>query len=187
MSQAAPTRAEFEAAPSELLLPARGGSRNPDVLLVEHAGRQVVVKDFRPRGAFICATLGRLITSREARAWQALDGHPAVPRFLGRIDACALAVEYRPGTLLSSKRPVGPAFVPALGRAIEEMHARGVVHLDLKHRSNVLSEDATGRPLLIDFGSAFTFRPGSWMARFVLPLLARIDRLALEKWRRKLR
>jgi hypothetical protein len=61
------------------------------------------------------------------------------------------------------------------------MHARGVAHLDLRHRSNVLA-DAEGHPVLLDFASAVCVRPGGWAARWVLPWLMRIDARALRKW-----
>lgn len=159
---------------------------NPDVWQIPWRGRDIVVKDFWPRRPLVRATVGRVVTAREARAWRALGDHPAVPRFHGVIDAWAFAVEYRPGQRLSSQRGVGAGFLDALEAALAEMHARGVVHLDLKHRDNVLQADADGAPVLIDFGSALAFRPGSLLARLVLPPLAWIDRLALRKWRRKL-
>jgi hypothetical protein len=65
------------------------------------------------------------------------------------------------------------------------MHRRGVVHLDLRHRSNVMVGEG-GEPILIDFGSAFCCRPGGLAARLLLPLLARLDLLALAKWRSRL-
>jgi predicted Ser/Thr protein kinase len=165
----------------------RGRIGNPDVLLVERDGRRVVVKDFAPRPPWVRATWGRWITAREARAWRALSGHPAVPRFLGAIDALAFAVEYRPGRRMSRqlKGAVPEDFVDRLAEAVDEMHRRGVAHLDLRHRSNVLADDA-GRPVLIDFGSAVTFRPGSLACRWLLPLLARLDRAALGKWRERI-
>jgi hypothetical protein len=46
--------------------------------------------------------------------------------------------------------------------------------------------DDDGAPILIDFGSALTFKPGGLLARWLLPLLARIDLAALEKWRSRL-
>jgi serine/threonine protein kinase len=61
-----------------------------------------------------------------------------------------------------------------------------VVHLDLRNRTNVL-RDAQGRPVLIDFGSALVFRPGSLAARWLLPLFAAFDRRALGKWETKQR
>ena len=165
----------------------RGNSRNPDVLLVEVDGRQLVVKDFAPRDAWVRTTIGRWITAREIRALRALDGLPSVPRFLGSIDSLAFAVEYRPGRRMSRKLAgrVPPEFLGGLETALREMHQRGVAHLDLRHRSNVLvGED--GDPILIDFGSALTFRPGSLLARWLLPLLGRIDFAAVEKWRGRL-
>jgi serine/threonine protein kinase len=165
----------------------RGNTRNPDVLLVEVGGRKLVVKDFAPRGVWVRSTVGRWITAREVRALRALDGLPSVPRFLGSIDPMAFAVEYRPGRRMSRKLAgrVPPEFLGRLEAALHDMHRRGVVHLDLRHRSNVLvGED--GGPVVIDFGSALTFRPGSLPARWLLPLLGRIDLAAVEKWRRRL-
>jgi hypothetical protein len=179
------TRAGLAAGSPELLN--RGNRRNPDVMLAAHAGERLVVKDFAPRGPWVRALLGPWIAAREARAYQQLDGHPAVPRFRGWVDRLAFAVEYRPGVRLSRSRAATlPAdFLPRLEAAVAEMHARGVAHLDLRHRSNVLvGED--GGPVLIDFGSAICFRRGGAGARLLLPLLARIDRGALAKWRRKL-
>lgn len=165
----------------------RGNRRNPDVLLVEAAAGPVVVKDFAPRGPLVRAGLGRWITAREVRALRALRGHENVPRLLGEIDALAFAVEYRPGRRMSRKLAgrVPPDFLDRLEAAVAGMHRRGVAHLDLRHRSNVLVDEG-GRPVLIDFGSAVTLRPGSVAARLLLPLLAWIDRRALRKWRARL-
>lgn len=179
------TRAGLAEATRQLLN--RGNRRNPDVLLVEHAGERLVVKDFAPRGALVRATLGRFVAAREARAYRALEGHPSVPRFRGWIDPLAFAVEYRPGARLSRARAASlPAdFLAKLEAALDAMHARGVVHLDLRHRSNLLVA-ADGSPVLIDFGSAVCFGPRGLGARVLLPLLARVDRGALAKWRAKL-
>jgi len=176
-----PSRAELRERTREVL--SHGGSRNPDVLLVEAGPALVVVKDFAPRSALVRATLGPLINRREIRALRALESHPEVPGYLGSIDDLAFAVAYRPGRRMSRKLQgsVPDTFIPHLERAIRRMHALGVAHLDLRHRTNVLV-DAGGEPVLIDFGSAMVFRPGGLGARLVLPLLARIDLLALSKW-----
>jgi hypothetical protein len=179
-----PSRAELPERVERVL--SRGSIGNPDVLLVRRGEEHIVVKDFAPRNRLVAATFGRWITRREVRAYRALLGHPNVPRFVGRIDPLSFAVEYRPGTRLGRRlRAHLPAgFIEELASAIAEMHARGVAHLDLSHRSNVLvSPD--GRPVLIDFGSAVCFRPGGIWASLWLPLLARADRRALAKWRRR--
>ena len=164
-----------------------GSDRDPVVLLARAAGREVVVKDFAPRSWFVRSILGRWLNAREARAYRALAGHPAVPRFYGYLDPFALLVEYRPGARMSRRlaEDLPPGFLPELEAAIGDMHARGVAHLDLRHRTNVMI-DAEGRPVLIDFASAVCFRPGSLGARLVLPILAWVDRLALRKWQQRL-
>jgi hypothetical protein len=180
-----PTRAGLAGATVEVLH--RGNVRNPDVLLVEVPGGRAVVKDFAPRGPFVRHVLGPLIHGREIRAYRALEGSEAVPRFLGRIDRLAFAVEYRPGRRMSRKLAgqVPAAFLEDLERAIRAMHERGVAHLDLRHRSNVMV-DEDGCPVLIDFASAVCFRPGSLAARLILPRLAAVDLGALRKWRQRL-
>jgi len=164
----------------------RGNARNPDVLLVDAGDRLVVVKDFAPRAAWVRATIGRWITRREMRAYRILAGHPAVPRLLGRIDALAFVLEYRPGRRMSRRlaAELSPGFIDRLAVAVREMHARGVVHLDLRHRSNVLVDERE-QPILIDFASAVMLRPRGLLARRLLPWLARWDWDAVEKWRQR--
>lgn len=165
----------------------QGRWRSPDVLLVDVKGACVVVKDFGPRALWLRQTLGRLLVWRELRAYRALRGHPSVPRLVGRLDAFAFAVEYRPGEKMTREVTgrVAEGFSQNLEKAVRTMHECGVAHLDLRHRSNVLvGED--GEPILIDFASAVCFRPGGAAARWLLPLLARYDLRAVEKWRDRL-
>lgn len=164
-----------------------GGWRAPDVLLVEGPAGPIVVKDFGPRPRWLRHTLGRLLIWRELRAYRALGDHPSVPRLLGRIDPFAFAIEYRPGERMTRELigRVDPGFAALLERAVRSMHARGVAHLDLRHRSNVLV-GRDGAPILIDFASAICFQPDGFAARWVLPLFARYDLRAVEKWRERL-
>lgn len=160
----------------------RGRARNPDVLLVATGDGLVVVKDFAPRGAVMRRLLGPWLHRREIRAYRALADHPSVPRFLGRIDALAFALEYRPGRRMS-RRLAGAlpdGFIDRLADAVRAMHARGVVHLDLRHRSNVLV-DERGDPVLIDFASALVLAPRGLLVRW----LGRFDWNAVEKWRQR--
>lgn len=177
-------RQELEAQTRRVLN--RGRFANPDVLLVDTARGFVVVKDFAPRCWWIRALWGRFSLARELRAYRALGGHPNIPRLLGRIDPYAFAVEYRPGRVLSRRvrRRLPTQFWDRLEVAIDAMHERGVVHLDLRHRSNILV-DAQAHPILIDFGSAQCFRVGSVASRWLLPPLAQIDRSAIAKWRQR--
>ena len=165
----------------------RGGRGNPDVLLVRDPSGRYVVKDFSPRSWIVRRFLGRRLLRREARAYAQLAGHDCIPAFLGWVDADAFVLEYRPGVLLSRSLAgrVPPTFFEQLAMAIDEMHAAGVVHLDLRHRSNILASDL-GRPVLLDFASAMRFDPDRWSGRLGLRLLRWIDLRALEKWRVRL-
>lgn len=165
----------------------RGGWGNPDVLLVEHDAQHFVVKDFAPRSTWVRRLIAPILLRREARAYRRLKGVPGVPQLLGELDAEALILEYRPGILLS-RALVGklrPEFLAELEASINEMHRRGVVHLDLRHRSNILAGE-DGRPVLIDFASALRFDPSKAWGRAAVAVIGWIDRRALAKWRRKL-
>jgi hypothetical protein len=165
----------------------RGGRLSPDVWLVESAAGRVVVKDFAARGRLVRATLGRWLVRHECRIHRRLAAHPAVPRLLGRVDAFAFVLEHRGGVRFSRRRPwtFSPEFGDRLDACVRELHALGVVHLDLRHRSNV-RVGLDGAPVLIDFGSALGFRPGGIAQRLLLPLLGLADRSAVRKWRRRL-
>jgi len=179
-------REDLEARTIEVLH--RGGWANPDVLLARSdSGISVVVKDFSPRGPLIRTLFGPWITRREARAYRVLRGLPGVPELLGILDARALVNEYRPGVLMSRSLAgrLPREFMDELRTIVRAMHARGVVHLDMRHRSNVLA-DPDGHPLLIDFASAICVRPGGVLARTLIPLLARIDWGAVRKWQLKI-
>jgi len=164
-----------------------GGWGNPDVLLVETEVGAVVVKDFAPRTRYVRRWLGPWLLRREARAYCRLEGVESVPRLLGQLDSAALVLEYRPGVLLSrslaGKLP--PTFLAELQEAVAEMHRRGVVHLDLRHRSNILAGH-DGRPVLLDFASALRFDRSTWWGRVGVTLLGWVDRRALRKWRVRL-
>lgn len=169
-----------------LITLAQGNWNSPDVLLVECGSERVVVKDFAPRARLVRATFGRWQIRREAEIYRALAGHPAVPRLLGRLDPLALVIEHRPGSRFSRRRPwlFTPGFIGALREAVAGLHARGVVHLDLAHRSNVRAA-LDGSPVLIDFDGSLRFRRGSLSHRWLLPLARRVDERALAKWERR--
>ena len=137
-----------------ILILKRGGWSDPDVLLVRGESGVAVVKDFSPRSRFTRAALGPFAISREVRALRSLADCRSVPNLLGQLDGLAFAVEHRGGPRLSRRRPwtFSSRFVANLQAAIREMHARGVVHLDLSHRDNVRA-DMQGEVVLVDFAN----------------------------------
>ena len=153
------TRESLAAADVEIL--SHGGPWNPDVLCVRHAGDVWIVKDFAARASLTRLLAPRLI-ARELRAYRQLEGHRAVPRIRCRIDRDAFAIEYRPGEIMGPRLAgrVPDTFIAELREAVRQMHTMGVVHLDLRHRSNALA-DPDGHPVLIDFASALCFEPSA--------------------------
>jgi serine/threonine protein kinase len=165
----------------------RGGWGNPDVLLVGTSNRSVVVKDFAPRSRWVRRSFGRWLIGREERFYRRLRGLACVPRLLGRLDPDAIVIEYRPGVLLSrslsGSLPAG--FLAELEATVTAMHGRGVVHLDLRHRSNILA-GADGHPVVLDFASALQFDPDRMLGRLGVRLFGWFDRRAMKKWRDRL-
>ena len=98
---------------------------------------------------------------REARLLAELS-HPNLPRFVGQGEdqGCPyLAMELVAGETLKALRLRGPLeperirdLLTPIAEVLQYCHERGVFHRDLKP-ANVLI-DATGRPVLVDFGLA---------------------------------
>src|SRR5262245_34675744 len=118
----------------------RGVGAKADVLVVGVDDGSVVVKDFSRRGPWVRG-LGRLQIRRETAAYGWLEGLAGIPVFVGRIDPWALAIEKVDGERLAFAALTpgdGRRHVAALRLILDEMHARGVVHNDLRGRENVL-------------------------------------------------
>jgi hypothetical protein len=164
------------------LLRARSISR-PDVRLIAWQGRPAVAKDWGGKG-WLLRPHARACLAREWRALERLAGLPGVPEPLARLPD-AIVVSQLPGEPLGRLRlrrlPAGrAAYFAALEACVERMHARGVVHLDLRQRRNVLC-GAAGEPGVLDFEAALTLDPARAWTRPVLAIGRRLDRLALLK------
>jgi serine/threonine protein kinase len=72
-----------------------------------------------------------------------------------------------------------------LTRLVDQIHARGVAHIDLRKRDNILI-GRDGAPRIIDFNASFCFEPGSLGARVLFPFMRQIDTAALLKWKSRL-
>jgi predicted Ser/Thr protein kinase len=155
----------------------------PDLRLVEWRGERAVAKDWSHVHP-ILRPHARLCLEREWRALVALAGLPGVPRPLERLPHAIIVshVEGRPLQAARARRARRGAFFDALDACVAGIHARGVVHLDLRQRRNILcGED--GEPRVLDFESALVCDPARLHGRLLLGLGRRIDRLALLKHR----
>jgi len=143
-----------------------------------------VVKDFGGKNWWV-RSIGRLQIAIERRAYRHLAGVDGIPRCLGRIDSLALVIEYVDGLplgMLPDRTGEGLARFAQLARIVAAMHARGVVHWDLRARRNVLIRP-DGRLFVVDFASAMYLRPGGLLHRLLFRRMRSPDRSALMKWK----
>jgi hypothetical protein len=134
-----------------------GGGTRPDLLLLEDRGQQAVMKDYRASSWLLRCFLGPWLIRREERIYRVLSGTPGIPRIIRCPDTQSILVEHIQGRSCADY-PDGALpleFFDRLLRVVKGIHARGVVHCDLKNRSNIVVTDDL-RPYIVDFASAFT-------------------------------
>jgi serine/threonine protein kinase len=83
-------------------------------------------------------------------------------------------MEFIPGKPIRRGEILQPSFYSQLEQVLGEIHQRGVVHLDLRHKGNILISDK-GEPFLIDFNSSFSFKKKGFLRRFLFPILRWVD------------
>jgi hypothetical protein len=175
-------RADLDRAEFEWLK--RGGPTKADLKIVDFGDGPVVVKDFAAKAAWV-RLIGRLQIRRECGAYRWLGGLAGIPRFVGQIDAHAMAIEHvdgQPLVFVPRDRLDGRKAHARLSAIVEGMHAARLFHLDLRGRDNVLF-DAEGRVFIIDLASAIWFRRSSLARALFAGWLAQADRSALLKWK----
>jgi predicted Ser/Thr protein kinase len=161
----------------------KGAWGKADILLVETRRGRAIVKDFR-RKPLPVRWYGRWQIRRESSIYRRLAGLRGVPAWYGRIGRHAMALEYVEGERISrwKRREVPPDLFPRLRSLIESIHDRGIVHIDLRKRDNILVGN-DGEVYILDFNAAFRFEPGSAGFRWIFPALRRIDHFGFLKWK----
>lgn len=151
-----------------------GGGTRPALLLLDDRGRRAVVKDYRPSSWLLRTIVGPWLIAREARIYRTLAGAPGVPNLIGLLDRHALIIEHIAGRNCAdyADGELPAEFFDRLRKVVEGMHACGVVHCDIKNRSNVVVAEGD-LPYIVDFASAF-HRQGR---------PARLRRLVFERFR----
>ena len=150
----------------------------PDVLLVD--GR-LVEKTYRHR-TWLVRLIGQGLIAWEAFIYRKLAGLNGIPRLVDRPDRHTILTTYMGGENLRETqiRP-DAAYFEKMAGIIEAMHARGVIHLDLRNRRNY-GRDDQGEPYLVDFASAL-YIPWDGVLR---NLIARLDWLGFVKVKARL-
>ena len=155
----------------------KGGFLSPVISVVTHDGRPAVLKDYRGKNALTRGLLAPSLVRREHRVLMHLEGIPGVPRVYAIVEKRALLLEYVEGRTLNKFKEgeLPDAVFERLCETVRAMHRRGVVHLDLRQRKNILVDG--GRPYVIDFANALM---GKMASR-----LAGVDESALLKWKQR--
>jgi len=161
----------------------RGGK--PDLNQTEVEGRCLMVKDVRGKHFFLRWTLGLWLINKEWKIYSRLTGIKGIPQPVERIDRFAFAMEFVPGQPIQREEDLPSSFFSDLGQVLMEVHARGVVHMDLRHKGNILVSEK-GQPFLIDFNSSFAFKEKGFLRRYLFPLLRWVDYGGLLKLKKRI-
>lgn len=179
---------EAAATPLTIEILRQGSWAKPDIKSVAYGSDRAVLKDFSDK-LWPVRLLGRRQVAREMRALRRLQGIAGIPRCYGEAGRIGILMEPIEGERITrwcrrKRDQVGPMF-EKLQRLVGQIHARGVAHIDLRKRDNILvTED--GRPCIIDFNASVCFDPAGAGARFLFPFLRRIDNSAVLKWKFRL-
>ena len=140
----------------------KGGFLSPVVSIVDHEGRSAVLKDYRGKNLLTRRLLAPRLVKGEFDILRRLEGIPGIPRAFAIVEKRALLLEYVEGATLGKFKAgeLPDSTFDLLRDTVRAMHERGVVHLDLRQKKNILI-DAQNRPWLIDFGAAMKGRIAS--------------------------
>ncbi len=116
----------------------------------------------RARGPFFWRRFGESGLRRERDIYERVRTVTGIPRCIGLLDSKHLVLEHIPGDSYRNRQyelQDRDRFFERLLTTIEDMHAAGVAHGDLKRKDNLLV-GPDERPFLIDFGLAFATDSG---------------------------
>jgi RIO-like serine/threonine protein kinase len=163
----------------------KGGVGKSDLSRLEADGQVLMIKDMFRKHFFVRWTLGPWLIKKEFKAYSRLTGIEGIPKQVQKIDRLAFAMEYIPGKPIQKGAPLSPSFYSSLDRLIRQVHDRGIVHMDLRHKGNILTTEQ-GEPYLIDFNSSFSFRPKGLLRRFLFPILRWVDYAGVLKLKKRI-
>ncbi len=155
----------------------KGGFLSPVVSVVDHDGRPAVLKDYRGKNAVTRGLIAPSLVKREYAVLRHLEGIPGIPKAYAVVEKRALLLEYIEGKTINKFKAgdLPDRVYLRLVDLVRAMHERGVVHLDLRQRKNILI--AGEQPWLIDFANAMK---GKMTSR-----LRSIDESALLKFKQR--
>ena len=160
------------------------GPFRPTVRLLEADGRYFVAKDYRACTPLYRWSVGVWNLAKERAALQRLSGIAGIPAIEGHAGRWIMVLTWFKGKDLGKARKLRqtPEFFAEMMEMVREMHRRGVVHLDLRQRRNVLVQPGR-HPAIIDFGASLCLKPGGRLLRF----LALMDTSGVLKYKQRAR
>lgn len=151
-----------------------GSSFKPDLYCIEINGEKIIIKDIYHKNFLYRLTIGPLLIKKEWKIYLRLSGLKGIPRVFDLIDRFAFSMEYIQGREIQRDDNLANSFFNDLEKIIEDIHSRGVVHLDLRHKGNILiNED--GEPFLVDFNSSLYLKENGLLKRLLFSILTKID------------
>jgi predicted Ser/Thr protein kinase len=159
---------------------------SPITRLVEYEGRKTVWKDYSERSCWVKDTWGRLLIRHEAESIKRLTGIKGIPRLIKTVGEYGFLQEYIDGEPLKKFRKETLPFsvFDKMSNLVETLHQRGVVHLDLGQKKNILL-DKDYNPYFIDFANALYFRQEALGFNGLFKALCLIDYSALLKFKHR--
>jgi len=163
--------------------------RDARVKIVEVDGHRAILKDVHDRNLLFRFFVGRYLIRREFKLYKALEDVQGVPRAYRLLDKDAFLVEYVDGMpprrykhrVARLKDP----FYDECFRLIDELHRRGLVHLDLRNKNNFLIAEGA-RVYIVDFASAMQLPRWLPFRRFWVLVLGAFDRAGVLKMKERL-
>jgi len=150
----------------------------PDILIVEDKEQFLVAKDFRGKAWMARYLWGPLNIGYEKFLLNKLAGVAKIPQVIGLEDYNCLLISCIEGDEIKKRSHLlAEDFFDQLLNIADELHTRGVLHLDLGHKSNIMV-DQNGDPAIIDFNASLYLPPNS-LFRPLIRLLAKIDRYSI--------
>lgn len=166
----------------------RGGGTRPDVLLIEIDGKRAVLKDQNGADKWFAQIIGPILNWRECKALRKLAHLDCTPTLLARPDARSFLMTHHESQQITKLDPLEadwPEFFLKLVDAIEQIHAAGVAHNDLRNPTNTLVTP-DGDPILVDVVACFC-RGQRWniINRWLFHKFTQVDRSAVRKLKQK--
>ncbi len=125
------------------------------MLLVETRGERAILKDYSASNKGFRLLVAPWLVYREIRTLRVLADVPGVPAFMRKLSARAFLVEFVPARQIDrvQERIDWARFIVRIEALVGALHARGVVHGDLRNMTNILVTTRQ-RPVFVDFVSA---------------------------------